>query len=151
MQRCGRPPPAGVSTADTITVLGTGEPGAGTAGSAARAAHGRGVTGVAIDVVVVEKPAHWPCACPSTQLGPRNWVGFGELSAQLRFPSTRTRLTSEALAATFERMWALPPTRPSQATHGPALDWHSKLPLMTVSGPWKALGGGAVPPGMSHV
>src|SRR6266404_511324 len=91
MQRCGRPPPAGVS-------------------------------GVAIDVVVVEKPAHWPCACPSTQLGPRNWVGSGELSAQLRFPSTRTRLTSEALAATFERMWALPPTRPSQATQGPALD-----------------------------
>ena len=132
MQRCGRPPPAGVSTADTITVLGTGKP---AGGSAASAAHGRGVTGVAIDVDVVEKPAHWPCACPSTQLGPRNWVGSGELSAQLRFPSTRTRLTSEALAATFEWMWALPPTRPSQATQGPALDWHSKLPRMTMSGP----------------
>src|SRR3981189_2141957 len=109
MQRCGRPPPAGVSTADTITVLGTGKP---AAGSAASAAHGRGVTGVAIDVVVVEKPAHWPCACPSTQLGPRNWVGFGELSAQLRFPSTRTRLPPRAPMARFARMGGLPATPP---------------------------------------
>src|ERR1700716_3258377 len=111
MQRCGRPPPAGVATADTITVLGTGKP---APGSAASAAHGRGVTGVAIDVVVVEKLAHWPCACPCTQLGPRNWVGSGEMPPPLRFPSTRRRLTFEALAATFGLIWALPPTRPSQ-------------------------------------
>src|SRR3979490_2203075 len=60
MQRSCGPPAAGVSTADTITVLGTGKP---AAGSAASAAHGRGVTGVAIDVVVGGKLAHWPCAC----------------------------------------------------------------------------------------
>src|SRR5258708_18171108 len=57
MQRCGKPPPAGVSTADTITVLGTGQP---AGGSAARAPHGRRLTRGAGHVVVGEEPAAWP-------------------------------------------------------------------------------------------
>jgi hypothetical protein len=56
MQRSGKPPPA-ASTADVITVLGTGNP---EAGRLAKAAHDEtGVTGpLLIDVEVVAKPWH---------------------------------------------------------------------------------------------
>jgi hypothetical protein len=47
--------PAGTLSATTMTVLGTGNP---EAGSVARLAHGVGVAGAPIDVVVVLKPAH---------------------------------------------------------------------------------------------
>ena len=56
MQRSGKDPLAGVSTAEVITVFGTGKAEAGSAASAAQDA--AGVTGVAMDVVVVPKPAH---------------------------------------------------------------------------------------------
>src|SRR4051812_31828975 len=96
MQRCGSEPEAGVSTADVITALGTGKP---ELGSAARAAHdAAGVTGVPIDVVRVTKPSHCPTPSPlSAQLGPRKWVGWGELALQCRFPPISTRLMSEAV------------------------------------------------------
>src|SRR5262249_40117281 len=133
----GGPPPAAVSTADTIAALGTGK---SDVGRPVSMLHGFGVTGVAIDVVVVENPAHWFCALPTTQLGPCRWVGAGELLTQFRFPPTLTRLTSEAAWEALLPMWALPPMLPSHATHGPALPLHSKLPLMTTSGPTKPLG-----------
>src|SRR5579871_88260 len=132
MQRCGNPFAAGVSTAEVITVLGTGKP---EAGNAARLAHGVGVTGVAIDVVAVLKPAHWPCDRPSTQLGPCKWVGAGELPSQFRFPFTLTRLISDAACDLLDCMRTFSPTLPSHAKHGPALDRHSKSPRMTTSGP----------------
>jgi hypothetical protein len=56
MQRSGKDPLAGVSTADVITVFGTGKPEAGRAASAAQ--DPAGVTGLPIDDVVVAKPAH---------------------------------------------------------------------------------------------
>jgi hypothetical protein len=56
MQRSGKEPEAGVSTAEVITVLGTGKPEAGRVASAAHDA--TGVADVPIDVVVVAKPAH---------------------------------------------------------------------------------------------
>ena len=56
MQRSGKDPLAGVSTADVITVFGTGKPETGRAASAAH--DPAGVTGVPIDDVVVAKPAH---------------------------------------------------------------------------------------------
>src|SRR5690349_7361769 len=93
MQRSGRLPFAGVSTAVSITVLGTGK---SDGSSPVSAAQPLGVTGVAIDVVVVLKSAHWFCARPSTQFGPCWSVGSGELLAQLRLPPMRTRLTSDA-------------------------------------------------------
>src|SRR5215472_9952780 len=132
MQRSGSPLPAGVSTAEVITVLGTGNP---EAGSMARLAHATGVTGVAIEVVRVLKSAHWFCAFPSTQLGPRKFVGEGELLTQFRLPATWTRLTSEAPWLTFDPMCRLPPISPSHARQGPALALHSKFPWMTTSGP----------------
>jgi hypothetical protein len=57
MQRCGKVMVAGVSVADVITVLGTGNP---VAGKLAKAAHDEaGVTGpLLIDVAVVAKPWH---------------------------------------------------------------------------------------------
>src|SRR5260370_40668362 len=99
MQRSGSPPPAGVSTAEVMTALGTGK---SEGGSVARLAHGFGVTGVAIDVVPVLKPARWPCECPSAQLGPCKRVGSGELPAQFRFPPTLTRLMPEAPCGTLD-------------------------------------------------
>src|SRR6516164_4700220 len=131
MQRSGSPPPAGVSTADVMTAFGTGK---SEAGSVARLAHGFGVTGIAIDVVLVLKPAHWPCACPSTQLGPCKRVGSGELPTQFRVPPTLTRLMSEAPCETLDATWRFPPMLPSHAKHGPALERHSKLPSITTSG-----------------
>src|SRR5262245_17445427 len=101
MQRCGNPFAAGVSTAEVMTVLGTGKP---AAGSVARLAHGVGVAGVAIDVVAVAKPAHWPWAFPSTQLGPWERVGIGVLPKQCRFPPTLTRLMSDAVCDVLDWM-----------------------------------------------
>src|SRR5262249_51192789 len=126
-----------VSTAEVITVFGTGKP---EAGSAARLAHDFGVTGVAIEVVLVSKPAHWPCERPSTQLGPRRRVGCGVLPVHSRLPPTLTRLMSEVPCVRFDVTWTLPRTLPSQARQGPILARHSKLPLMTMSGPWKPFG-----------
>jgi hypothetical protein len=71
--------PAGKIIDSVMTVLGTGNP---DAGSVAKLAHGVGVADAPIDVVVVLKPAHWPCDCPSTQLGPWERVGAGELPKQ---------------------------------------------------------------------
>ena len=57
MQRSGRLPLAAVSTAEVITVFGTGKPAAGRAASAAHDA--AGATGpLLIDVPVVAKPVH---------------------------------------------------------------------------------------------
>src|SRR5689334_4454287 len=127
MHRSGKVLLAGVSTAEVITVLGTGKADAGSRASAAHEA--AGVTGVAIDVVLVAKPAHWSCALPSTQLGPCTCVGSGEFCWQCRFPPTCTRLTSDAVFERFDWMWTLPSTLPSQARHGPLFDWQWKSPL----------------------
>src|SRR5689334_5747815 len=136
MQRSGKVLVAGVSTAVAMTVFGTGK-----SVSVVSALHGLGATGVAIDVVVVLNPAHWFCACPSTQSGPCGCVGAGEFATQFRLPPTLTRLTSDAPAGdTLWLSWTLPPIRPSQATHGPAFPLHSKLPWITTSGPRNPLG-----------
>jgi hypothetical protein len=117
-----------------ITVLGTGKP---EPGSVFRLAHGVGVTGVAIEVVVVLNPAHWPCDRPSTQLGPCECVGAGEFPSQFRFPFTLMRLTSDAACPWLDWIWTPSSTVPSHAKQDPALDRHSKLPWMSTSGPWK--------------
>ena len=49
-----------------------------------------------------------------------------------------TRLTSEAVTEVFCCICTLPWTLPSHARQAEAFDefpWHSKLPLMTMSGP----------------
>jgi hypothetical protein len=90
-----------------MTVLGTGKDEAGS-----RLARGDDVVGAPIDVVVVLKPAHWPCDCPSTQLGPWERVGAGELPKQCRSPPTLTRLMSDALCDVLDwmcRSWVAGP------------------------------------------
>src|ERR1051325_9446526 len=137
MHRAGSPLPAAMSSTDVIAALGTGK---SDVGRPASMLHGFGVTGVAIDVVVVLNPAHWFCEFPTTQLGPCLRVGAGELLTQFRFPATLTRLISEAALEALFAIWALPPMLPSHATHGPALPLHSKLALMATSGPTKPFG-----------
>src|SRR5258707_14169567 len=61
MQRCGRPPPAGVSTADTVTVLGTGKP---AGGRPPGAGHGRRENRDPDDCPAGGKPGHWAFRCP---------------------------------------------------------------------------------------
>src|SRR5438874_7384944 len=138
MHRAGSVEVADARTADVITILGTGKAETDSAASAAQEA--TGVTGVAIEVVVVAKPAHCPCELPSTQLGPCTRVGSGEFCWQCRSPPTVTRLTSDAVFERLDWMWRLPSTLPSQARHGPLFDWQWKSPLISVSGPWKPFG-----------
>src|SRR5689334_20469413 len=131
MQRSGNVLVAGASTADVITVLGTGNP---VAGRLARAAHPEtGVTGpLLIDVEVVAKPWHWPSETPSTQLGPCVCVGAVEFCWQIRLPPTVTRLTSGAVGPRFCWISTLPLTLPSHARQDAPFDefpWHWKLPL----------------------
>src|SRR5690242_6308648 len=139
MQRAGSVEVAVARTAEVMTVFGTGKLAADE--RAASAAHeGTGVAGVAIEVVVVAKPAHCPCTSPSTQLGPRCCVGSGEFCWQCRLPPTATRLTSDGVFERLDWMWTLPSTLPSHARHGPLFDWQWKSPLISVSGPWKPSG-----------